>query len=187
MNKSLSELNSEELGKLFPIIIEKYNPNWPIIYQNEKKVIEQLFDSKTIKRISHIGSTAITGIMAKPTIDILIEVEKSFNKDNFITRIKNIGYQYIPQPENPPPHIMFAKGYSTYGFKGQAFHAHVRYIGHWDEIHFRDYLITHPETAKEYKKLKLQLAKKHKNSREGYTNAKTDFIQEVMKIAKKDN
>ncbi len=187
MNKDLYKLTTEELGKLFPIIIEEYNPDWPMIYENEKEIIEKLFDSNTIQRIAHIGSTAIKGIKAKPTIDILIEVAASFDKEEFIKLFENIGYQHIQQPENPPPHIMLAKGYSTKGFKGQAFHVHVRHIGDWDEIYFRDYLVAYPETAREYEKLKLELAEKHRNNREDYTNAKTEFIQRVIKMAKNKN
>jgi GrpB-like predicted nucleotidyltransferase (UPF0157 family) len=187
MNKGLNELTTEELGKLFPIIIEEYNSNWPMIYEKEKEIIEQQFDSNIIQRISHIGSTAIKGIMAKPTIDILIEVAESFDKEEFIRSFEAIKYQYIPQPENPPPHIMLAKGYSEKGFEGQAFHIHVRYKGDWEEILFRDYLNSNPEIAKEYEKLKLKLAKKHKNNREDYTNAKTEFIQKVMKMAENKN
>jgi GrpB-like predicted nucleotidyltransferase (UPF0157 family) len=184
IKKDLHQLSTEELGKLFPIIIEKHNPEWPIIYQKEKSLIEKLPGSEVIERISHIGSTAIEGIMAKPTIDILIEVAENFNKDEFIQSFKLIDYQYIPQPENPPPNIMFTKGYSPNGFKGQAFHIHVRYKAVWDEILFRDYLIAHPKIAKKYEALKLELAKKHKYNREDYTDAKTKFIQEVMNKVK---
>ncbi len=184
MKKDLNNLTTEELGKLFPIMIEEYNPNWPMLFEKEKEIIKQRLGSNIIQKISHIGSTAIKEIMAKPTIDILIEVAKSFDKEKFIKSFENIGYHYIPQPENPPPHIMLAKGYSKKGFKGQAFHVHVRYLGNWDELYFRDYLIANPKTAKEYEKLKLNLAKKHKNNREDYTNAKTEFIQKVMEIIK---
>ena len=187
MNKDLNKLSTEELGELFPVRIVDYHSDWPEIYEKEKNIIEHLFNSTIIKRISHIGSTAIPGIKAKPTIDILIEITESFDKNGFIQLFKSIGYQYIPRPENPPPHMMFVKGYSPAGFKGQAFHVHVRYCGDWDEIYFRDYLITHPKTAKKYEKLKLQLAKKHKNNRENYTNAKTEFIKEVMKMKKNNS
>ncbi|MDA3880917.1 MAG: GrpB family protein [Prolixibacteraceae bacterium] len=69
--------------------------------------------------------------------------------------------------------------------KGQAFHVHVRYSGTWNEVVFRDYLIEHPDVAKEYEKLKIRLATKHKNNREAYTEAQGDFTSEVLNITQK--
>ena len=184
MAQEIDKLSIGQLGALFPIIIKKYNPQWPEIYQAEKEKIVDIINKNWLLSINHIGSTAIPGIMAKPTIDILIEVSELFDKEAFIERFRTIGYHYIPQPENPAPHIMLTKGYTPKGFKGQAFHVHVRYKGGWDEIYFRDYLRKHLETAKAYEKLKLELANKHKHNREDYTDAKTDFIKEVMKFAK---
>jgi len=48
---------------------------------------------------------------------------------------------------------------------------------------FRDYLRTHPEKARQYCELKKKLASKYGSNREGYTNAKTQFIESVVKEA----
>lgn len=80
--------------------------------------------------------------------------------------------------------MMFLKGYTPEGFKGQAYHVHVRYRGDGDELYFRDYLLAHPETAKEYGELKLKLKKQYEHDRDGYTDAKTDFIQRIINLAK---
>lgn len=65
--------------------------------------------------------------------------------------------------------MMFMKGYTPNGFKGQSFHIHVCYKGDWDELYFRDYLLRHSDIAKEYGSLKYKLMKKYKNDREAYT------------------
>ena len=70
---------------------------------------------------------------------------------------------------------------------GEAFHIHVRYAGDWDELYFRDYLRQHPEIASQYAELKKDLAKEYKNDREGYTDAKTDFVKRITEIAKSAN
>jgi GrpB-like predicted nucleotidyltransferase (UPF0157 family) len=79
---------------------------------------------------------------------------------------------------------MFMKGYTAHGFEGQAFHIHVRYRGDWDELYFRDYLISHPEIADEYGKLKSALQKRYEHDRDGYTKAKTDFIKRITKVSR---
>ncbi|MDR3060393.1 MAG: GrpB family protein [Prevotella sp.] len=63
---------------------------------------------------------------------------------------------------------------------------HVRYSGDWDELYFRDYLLTHPDVAREYGILKLKLQEIYKHDRDGYTQAKSDFIKEVTNRARKE-
>jgi GrpB-like predicted nucleotidyltransferase (UPF0157 family) len=184
--KKLEMMNKEELGRLFPIILTQYNPLWPERYLSEKNVIEKAIGPTNIARIRHYGSTSVPGIWAKPTIDILLEVHDNIDTDILIEKFRGIGYIYSPQKDNPPPSMMFMKGYTLNGYKGQAYHVHVRYRGDWDEIYFRDYLILHPEVAREYQTLKLKLQKKYKNDREAYTLGKTEFIQKVTETARKE-
>jgi len=187
MNKQLHEMTNDELGELFPIIISEPDPNWITRFHEEESVIRKVLGKQNIIRIEHIGSTSIPDLKAKPTIDILLEVPSDVNKDYLIQRMISIGYHYLPKPENPEPNMMFVKGYTIEGFKGQAYHVHVRYNGDWDELYFRDYLRTHPDFACEYGELKVKLSKKYRNDREGYTNCKTDFIKRVTQIARNEN
>jgi GrpB-like predicted nucleotidyltransferase (UPF0157 family) len=180
----LNNLTSQELGMLFPILIVDYNPDWKKLFIQEKQNIINAVGSDNIKRIEHIGSTAIPGLCSKPTIDILIEIFDITICEILIKDLQKIQYQYIPKPDNPPPHLMFAKGYLKSGIIGQTFHIHVRGIGNWDEIIFRDYLKNNPETACQYGELKRRLAIEFKNDREKYTDSKGDFIKNILKTAR---
>jgi GrpB-like predicted nucleotidyltransferase (UPF0157 family) len=176
----------KRLGRLYPIILSDYDPGWPEIYAAEKKHIEDALGAGNIARISHIGSTSITGMKAKPTIDILLEVRNGLEDNRIIAALTGIGYGYDPQPQNPPPHMMFMKGYGREGFEGQAYHVHVRYEGDWDELYFREYLSMHPEMAEEYADLKRRLKERYEFDREAYTKGKTEFIRITMKKARKE-
>jgi GrpB-like predicted nucleotidyltransferase (UPF0157 family) len=187
MTYDLNELSTAELGHLFPIIITDYNPEWAKIYLLEKQNILRTSVPDIILRIEHIGSTAVPGLCAKPTIDILLEISDNADCKLLIENLQKIQYQYIPKPENPSPYIMLSKGYSIKGFTGQAFHIHVRYLGDWDEIVFRNYLINNPDTAHEYGELKRKLSVEYKNDREKYTDSKSDFISGIVKTARKIN
>jgi GrpB-like predicted nucleotidyltransferase (UPF0157 family) len=182
MGKPLERMTEEELGMLFPILLCQPDPGWTGRFQKEKREIEGALGPSII-RIEHIGSTAVPGIMAKPSIDILLEVQEATADHDLIRIFRQMGYHYIPKPENPAPHMMFVRGYTTKGFRGQAYHIHVRYRGEWDEIRFRDYLIAHPAEAKEYEALKIRLSMEFRNDREGYTAAKGDFIKMIHKRA----
>jgi GrpB-like predicted nucleotidyltransferase (UPF0157 family) len=186
MKKRLDYMSNDELGKLFPIIISEPDSNWISLFHKEESRIQKILGKENIIRIEHIGSTSVPDLIAKPTIDILIEVPEDVNKDLIIEKFITLGYHYIPKPENPAPHMMFVKGYTMKGFKGQAYHIHVRHSGDWDELYFRDYLKAHPAIAREYGELKVKLLKDYRNDRDGYTDKKSDFINRMTKIARKE-
>ena len=72
--KSLSEMTLEELWVLFPIILTEHREVWKRWYKEQEQLLWTGLSGLPIVRISHIGSTAIPGIWAKPIIDILVEV-----------------------------------------------------------------------------------------------------------------
>ena len=183
--KSLNNFTIAELGQLFPIIISDYSDKWPDLYALESKIITDSFSKAEIVRIDHIGSTAIPRLKAKPTINILLQVTEQIDIQKLKDTFKSIGYEINNHPENPAPHLTFVKGYTNQGFKGQAYHVHIRHRGDWDEIRFKDYLIKHNDIAKEYESLKLELAEKYKHDRELYTDSKTEWIKKINNKSRK--
>ena len=177
-------MTNEELWKLFPIIISEHKAYWKEDYLSEKKALEEVIGKNNIFRINHIGSTAIPNLLSKPTIDILIEIKNDADTQLLIERMEKAGYIYSPQPKKPAPHMMFMKGYTLQGFEEKVFHVHIRYAGEWDEIYFRDYLLSHPKSVKEYGELKLKLKEKFEHDRDAYTAAKTEFIRRIQNLAK---
>jgi GrpB-like predicted nucleotidyltransferase (UPF0157 family) len=178
MTKELSDMTNEELWALFPILLTPHDPAWALRYAQERERIALAAGAENIARISHIGSTAVPGLIAKPTIDILLEIAEACDTARLKAALTADGYIFSPQPDNPPPHMMFMKGYTPRGFEGQAYHLHVRYAGDWEELYFRDWLIAHTEVAREYGKLKERLKGEHEHDRDAYTEAKTDFVRE---------
>ena len=90
MGKKLSEMSLEELWLLFPIFLEKHKDCWEEWYREEEYLLKNAFSSG--ERISHIGSTAIPAIWAKPIIDILVEVPKESNLLDYKALLENNGY-----------------------------------------------------------------------------------------------
>lgn len=174
----------EELGKLFPIVLADYNPRWKELYETEKDKIIEAAGADNIYAIHHIGSTAVEGLKAKPTIDIMVEIKGNTDLDALKNAILGIGYEFSWQKGNPPPHMMFMKGYTLEGYKGQAYHVHIRYKGDWDELIFRDYLRTSPAARQAYANLKTNLQKQFEFDREAYTQSKGEFIKDTCLLAK---
>ena len=184
--KPLNQVTDEERARLFPIILSPYNPTWPQWFLKEKEILLRLVGSSNIARISHYGSTSVPGLIAKPTVDILLEINDGTDIKGLINSLPDPEYICLNPPTTPsePPHLMFLKGYTSTGFAEKIYHIHVRYLGDWDELYFRDYLITHPEKAAEYAALKIKLHRNFKYNRDGYTDAKTAFIRSVTEKAK---
>ena len=179
MGKKLSEMTLEELWQLFPIYLTEHQSCWKEWYSDEEALLKNALSST--ERISHIGSTAIPSIWAKPIVDILVEIPKGSNLLDYKAKIINCGYICMSQSEND---MSFNKGYTENGFAERVFHLHLRYAGDNDELYFRDYLIEYPEVAKVYEELKLRLWKEYEHNRDAYTNAKTEFIKEYTRKAR---
>lgn len=179
MEKKLSEMSLEELWHLFPIYLVEPQTYWKKWYLEEESLLKKYL--LNIDRISHIGSTSIGIIYAKPIIDILVEIPVDKRLIDYKDQIIKLGYICMSENEDK---ISFNKGYTESGFDEKVFHLHLKYSGNNDEIYFRDYLIEHLDIAKEYEKLKLDLCKKYKYNRDAYTDAKTDFVKKYTLIAK---
>lgn len=165
MEKLLSEMTLDELWELFPIILSKHKAYWNDWYVKEEKQIKAILPIDNI-RISHIGSTAIYDIWAKPIIDILLEIPKTVSTETVKGILTDNGYICI--------------------FAEKVFHLHLRYYGDNDELYFRDYLNDNIDIAKEYEALKLSLWKKHEHNRDAYTDAKSEFVRKYTMKAKEE-
>ena len=184
MAKELSEMTLEELWELFPIILKDYNTEYPKWYEDEKEKLLNHFPDKTIVRISHIGSTAVPGLLSKPIIDILMEVSKQSNVEHITDLLKSIGWILMSSTNHPTFRQSYNKGYTKSGFTEKVYHLHVRYANDWSELYFRDYLIEHPQIAMEYADLKLHLREMYEHNRDAYTDAKEKFVLHYSNLSK---
>lgn len=186
MDKELSEMTLEELWELFPIILKEHNPEYKDWYEKEKQRLLTYIDNKNILRISHIGSTSVKGLIAKPTVDILLEIDSKCIIEDLTDSLLHNGWLLMSSERNPSLKIVFNKGYTKEGFAEKVYHLHVRYYDNWNELYFRDYLMDHEDIASKYGKLKLSLFEKYEHDRDGYTDAKSDFILKYTEKAKKE-
>jgi len=160
----------EELWELFPIALTAPQERWADDYREMESHLRGGLSGFRLVRVSHIGSTAICGIWAKPIVDILVEVERCEDLAAVAGAIEGLGFIRMSA-------YSFNRGYTEAGFAEQVYHLHLRYEGDNDELYFRDYLNEHPPLAKEYEALKLWLWAKYEHDRDAYTKAKSDFVK----------
>jgi GrpB-like predicted nucleotidyltransferase (UPF0157 family) len=163
-----------------PIIIVNYNPAWPRLYEEEKMHILD-FIGEYIEEIQHVGSTSVPDLGAKPIIDIMIGIRNLSLVDKCVQPLQSLGYEYLGEFGIPGRHY-FRKPPAALT-RRRTHHVHMVETNHdgWRKtLLFRDYLRTHLEDARQYEVLKRALAKQFGSDGEGYTDAKTEFIEAVL-------
>ena len=170
------------------VAIVPYDPVWQMMFKEEKAHLLLSLPKHLIRRIEHFGSTAVPGLAAKPVVDMLVEVKSLDETRRLIVPILEAqGYDYFWRPswgEDIPPFYAWFIKRDINGNRTHHIHMVEGHFEHWDRLLFRDYLIEHPEVAKEYGALKIEFSQVHKNDRVAYTRAKTDFIERVTETAK---
>ena len=182
MTKSLENMSLEELWQLFPIFLREHQLEWKDWYEEERLRLLSFLPEHQIVCLSHIGSTSVETIWAKPIVDIMLEIPKKIDMAVMRDLLLQNGYLLMSESQG---RMSFNKGYTPSGFAKRVFHLHLRYAGDHDELYFRDYLQEHPAVAKDYEQLKLSLWKQYEHNRDAYTDSKTDFIKKYTKEAKK--
>ena len=179
--RPLEELSYAELMELFPIALVPHRDEWREQYARERERLLAQLPEDAVFRLSHVGSTAIDGIWAKPTVDMLLEATGAAAFERLDAAIPACGYIRMRSEEG---RVSFNRGYTPKGFAQEVFHLHLRLPGDADEVFFRDYLALRPDLAAEYERLKLALCKPYERDRDGYTAAKGDFVRRVTAEAR---
>jgi GrpB-like predicted nucleotidyltransferase (UPF0157 family) len=165
-----------------PINITAHDPAWSGIYEAEAARLRGL-GASALTSIEHFGSTAIPGLRAKPTIDIMGAVVDLSVAEMFADSLRGDGY--IEMSENFRFRRFFRK--EAVGI-APSFHLHLVNEPAWptkSERLFRDWLLTHPTVAREYEELKDLLAERHPRDRDSNTAAKSAFVRAVVNEARK--
>jgi GrpB-like predicted nucleotidyltransferase (UPF0157 family) len=164
------------------IELADYDPRWPALFEREAARLRAALDPSLIVGLEHFGSTAIPGLAAKPVIDILIAVRSLPDaRARFVEPLRTLDYVFWA--ENPRlDRMFFVRGMPPFGER-RTHHVHVTEPDGelWRRLAFRDYLRDHPEEATIYERLKRQLAAEYQTDREAYTDAKSAYVEAVMR------
>ncbi|MCL2400002.1 MAG: GrpB family protein [Defluviitaleaceae bacterium] len=156
-----------------------FDENWGCEFASAKdELIDILGDN--VLEICHVGSTAIKGIFAKPIIDIHVVVKE--NKMLNVEGMQSAGYIFDGECDlfGHMFHRKTSDGFVTHHVK-----CYLKEHGnHNNVLLFCKYLNENPDYAKQYNDLKCELALKYPCSREEYTNAKADFIENILELAR---
>jgi GrpB-like predicted nucleotidyltransferase (UPF0157 family) len=127
---------------------------WPSAFTSERARLADIFGPSALV-IEHIGSTAISGLPAKPTIDIALGFDDLADFHRHRDLVEALGYEYRPAAAD---------------------------LDHY--LAFRDYLRAEPDAARGYADAKQRLAADFYTDRRGYADAKFAIITELLAEAK---
>jgi GrpB-like predicted nucleotidyltransferase (UPF0157 family) len=158
-------------GRDAPVEIVDYDPAWPTAFEAERKRIAPLLEGV---EIHHFGSTAVLGLAAKPVIDMIALVHEL---DAPIAElVASAGYQF-PRAFNA---TLIHRRFLCYPTAARRTHQ-LHLVDERQELErrlrFRDRLRADPALATEYATLKRELAERHRDDREAYTDAKATFVK----------
>ena len=161
-----------------PVVVVDHQASWAAQFEAEAVAIHRALATEVVY-IHHIGSTAVSGLAAKPIIDILPVVRDVSVLDGAgAAALARWGYE--------------ARG--EYGLAGRRYfvkvdarrgahqvHVHAYAVGHPDiarHLAFRDYLRHQSSVAAAYGRLKAALAEQHPRDIEAYMDGKDAFVKE---------
>jgi GrpB-like predicted nucleotidyltransferase (UPF0157 family) len=166
------------------IQVVPYDQRWPAVFEAEAVRLRDAL-SATALRVDHNGSTAVPGLSAKPVIDIQISVPALAPLEIYGAPLEAIGYTHVPHPDDS-----FCPFFHRPAQWPHSHHVHVVERGGLEErrtLAFRDYLRDHPLAAREYGRIKSELARQldteGPDGREGYACGKAEFIDAIVKLA----
>jgi GrpB-like predicted nucleotidyltransferase (UPF0157 family)/ribosomal protein S18 acetylase RimI-like enzyme len=161
-----------------PIRLAPPDPSWPARFEQEREALRGAIGEWVCGGIHHIGSTAVSGLRAKPIIDILVGVGDLGTARACFEPLADLDYLYAPYLAEEMH--WFCKPDPT----RRTHHLHLvpadsqRFR---DELAFRDRLRADAQIADKYAALKSELAARHGKDREGYTEAKGAFVRAALR------
>lgn len=129
-----------------------------------------------VLEIHHVGSTAVPGLDAKPTLDVMARVDRWPLDETARTALASIGF--VDHGE----HGIAGRRFFTRG--GHVVHLHVVAPGEVPMLRrhlaFRDLLAGDRAARRDYADLKRRLVTAHRGGRSAYVDGKHDWIRAVQ-------
>ncbi len=173
------------------IVIHAYNPAWPDEFLIIQSALQKILGALAL-RVDHIGSTSVPRLGAKDVIDIQVTVGGL--TDEIRQKLVLAGYScskhehdHVPLGENDDPKLWQKLLFKPPNGQRRA-HIHIRLQGNPNQRYpllFRDYLRTHPNSARTVELIKRQLAKYHADDVDAYYDIK-DPVYDLIWDAAQD-
>lgn len=133
-----------------------------------------------VTEVHHVGSTSISGLIARPTIDLLAGVDGDAAMDEARMRIEGLNFREISAPDWVQGARQLIK--PRYAVANQPEPTHLVWLTikgspFWNRLlRIRDWLRDHPETAIRFEEAKVANWRNGEGDLESYQSAKSIFF-----------
>lgn len=159
------------------IVLYPHNPAWVLKFKSEKDALQKSLAGNIIK-IHHVGSTAVSDLMAKPIIDIAIESSAYPPETDIQIALSELGYECRGE-SGVKGRIWFTKGHP------REINLHYCPVGSDlvnKQIRFRECLKHNATLRAQYEALKLKNSPGREIDDAGYANAKSKLIEMALRL-----
>jgi GrpB-like predicted nucleotidyltransferase (UPF0157 family) len=163
-----------------PIIIEEYDPQWPKSFEAIRSRIEAAL-GRFAAAVEHVGSTAVPGLAARPSIDIDVLLRSNNDRTRVVERLSARGYKHEGTAGVSEREVFESPGHDILHHLYVCASDRQEFLGH---LAVRDYLRRHPDHAEDYARLKRSLSGRLSIDRDAYAQAKSEFMQGVLRRAR---
>ena len=160
--------------------IATYDPGWPACFEAERAALLAAIGGALVD-IAHVGSTAVPGLAARPTIDILAGLAPTVNVASCLAPLEGLDYAVLAGDAER----------QAFGRAARRAHPAVRLelVAHggawWDRLLlFRDTMRAHPKQALHYQQLKHVLAARCGDDVAAYQQGKSGFVRVIDELAR---
>ena len=162
-----------------PLTLAPYDPDWPAAFEAEAGRIGSALGPRA-RRIEHIGSTSVPGLLAKPVIDIAVAVDSAAEAEACVAPLQSLGYEHRGMHGDDPARRYFALDRD--GRRRVQIHMWILPAAGWDRLlRFRDLLRARPDLASAYAREKLRVADAVGWDKMAYSEAKGPFIESLLR------
>jgi GrpB-like predicted nucleotidyltransferase (UPF0157 family) len=153
----------------------EWTPRWVELYAHEAARLHAALGDLAVA-IEHYGSTSVSGLVAKPLLDILVGGLQTTDPNPYIAALQPLGYDYAAAA-GVPEHLVFGRGTA----RTHLVHVVRHGCAAWHQaLAFRDALRADSGLRNTYAVLKRELAQLYGADRSQYTAAKSAFIEDVL-------
>jgi GrpB-like predicted nucleotidyltransferase (UPF0157 family) len=150
-----------------------YSPNWSHVFSQEEKQLVNTIKKENLLAIEHFGSTSITGMIAKPIIDIIVGLKDFKLESEELRKLSELGYNFIEESS-------YCQRFYFHKRSSYAINLSITEYGNSTWINclsLRDYLRDHPDEKNRYINKKLEALYTGNLTIEKYSSYKSNFVQ----------
>ena len=161
-----------------PLEVVQPDPSWPAQFNVIKAKIEAALGSSLLA-VSHVGSTSVPDLPAKPIIDMDVTVANIQDESTYAPALEAAGFQFLHREPSWNKHRLFYNydppaNLHVFGSDSKELIRHAA---------MRDWLLTHPEDRKRYAEVKVEASKAAIANGEDvnqYNDRKSPVLQDIL-------